>query len=253
MRLFVDLTEEGEGSPPLKPYYELLKVVAADRGIADAVAWVRMPIRDVDVPNEAGLRATLAVLEDGRNRPGLIYVHCWGGVGRTGTVAGCFLIEHSAPPEATIQRIAARRAHTDRAGRAAPETAAQREMVEGWRRDEYLAPWDIPEEGCEYDDIAKFAMTFGGYGYFDGMDDPVRAAVGRQWMADGTLPDDIDLLRAILFVDFRIDRFTYGDEVTLSEPDAEGVRHVLNNPDFEETLTARYRRALVGRVRELAG
>lgn len=253
VRLFIDLTEEGEGSPPLKPYYELLKSVAAERDMEEEVAWVRMPIPDIDVPGEAGMRAVMGVLAHGREQPGLIYVHCWGGVGRTGTVAGCHMIERRLPAERALERIAARRAHTDRAGRAAPETAAQREMVEDWLHADAMVLHSAPEESRDdYDEIAEFAMTFDGYGYFDGMDDPVRAAVGAQWMADGTLPDDVDLLRAILFVEFRIDRFTYGDEVTLSEPDAEGVRHVVNNPDFEESVTARYRRALVGRIMELA-
>jgi len=134
VRVFVDLTEEGEANPPLRPYDELLRVVAKERGLDGQVTWVRMPIRDVDVPSEAGLRATLDVLRANEDRPGLVYVHCWGGVGRTGTVGGCRMIERCTPPEKVLERIAGKRAHTDRAGRVAPETDAQRAMVEGWRR-----------------------------------------------------------------------------------------------------------------------
>jgi hypothetical protein len=48
-----------------------------------------------------------------------------------------------------------------------------------------------------------------------------------------------------------MDRFTWGDDVTLSEPDAEGVRHIVGNPDFESSPTQQYRRAVISRIREL--
>ena len=34
-----------------------------------------------------------------------LYFHCWGGHGRTGTVAACYLIRHGAEPEDAIQKI----------------------------------------------------------------------------------------------------------------------------------------------------
>lgn len=245
---FVDLTEEGEGSPPLEPYAALLRKVAKDRGVD--VTHIRMPIRDVDVPTEWQLRATLDVIRRANDASQTVYLHCWGGVGRTGTVGACHLIEAGHPPELVLERLAAYRAETERADRVSPETAAQRAVVEAWGRKPLTAA-DIPAEGCDYGAIERFAHTFNGYAYFDGDDDPRRMEIGAQWMQDGTLPADLDLLRAVLFKEFRIDRFTWGDDVILSEPDEEGVRHVLNNPDFEETVTARYRRALVRKIREL--
>ena len=38
-----------------------------------------------------------------------------------------------------------------------------------------------------------------------------------------------------------------------SEPDEEGLREIINNPDFETSPTQRYRRAIVARIRDLLG
>lgn len=42
-----------------------------------------------------------------------------------------------------------------------------------------------------------------------------------------------------------------GDDVMLSEPDEHGVRHVINNPDFDKSPTQKYRRAIISKIREL--
>ena len=41
------------------------------------------------------LDAIDAALDGGKT----VYVHCWGGIGRTGTVVGCWLVRHGARPE----------------------------------------------------------------------------------------------------------------------------------------------------------
>ena len=35
-----------------------------------------------------------------------VYVHCWGGTGRTGTVAGCWLVEQGLTGDEALRRIA---------------------------------------------------------------------------------------------------------------------------------------------------
>ena len=126
---FVDLTEEGEG-PPLHPYASLLRRRAAERDVK--VTHVRMPIRDVDVPSEWQMRAILATIRLALDADETVYVHCWGGVGRTGTVLGCLLLENGLPPTMVLDYLAARRAGTERAHRTSPETPQQREFVMAW-------------------------------------------------------------------------------------------------------------------------
>ena len=127
---FIDLTHAGE----LDPYEPVLRELAAARGLA--VEYRRIPIRDFGVPDEPSQMAAIldaidAALAGGR-KP---YVHCWGGVGRTGTVVGCHLTRHGFAGDAALARLAelwpqmakARvRPHT-------PETEEQREYIRSWR------------------------------------------------------------------------------------------------------------------------
>jgi protein-tyrosine phosphatase len=120
---FVDLTESDE----LAAYVLLLNTEAGLRG--RHVAHVRMPIRDMDVPTDEHMVAILDTLDDALTDGETTYVHCLGGIGRTGTVVGCYLVRHGLDPEdalATITRL--------RGGlQDSPQTPAQFAMVRRWR------------------------------------------------------------------------------------------------------------------------
>lgn len=76
---FIDLTQPGE----LKPYRQFLH---------GNVKHYRFPIRDVSVPCRQTLVYDVSeVIKDVLSRNGQVYLHCWGGIGRTGTVAACLL------------------------------------------------------------------------------------------------------------------------------------------------------------------
>ena len=98
---FIDLTEEGE----LESYAEIAEQ-EADR-LDMEVVHERHPIVDVSVPRSSQQTACIldaidAALYDGRN----IYMHCWGGVGRTGTVVGCWLVRHGMTGDEALARVA---------------------------------------------------------------------------------------------------------------------------------------------------
>ena len=77
---------------------------------------------------EAMLGLITSQMEQGHR----VYVHCWGGVGRTGTVLGCLAVERGVPPEKALGELERLRARTQRAWREAPETAEQRGVILGW-------------------------------------------------------------------------------------------------------------------------
>lgn len=130
---FVDLTEVREKGRRgnLYPYAPLAEGVAASRGI-DAPSHTRMSIPDLSVPSAGQMRETLELIEGSLAAGQTVYFHCWGGVGRTGTVLGCLLIEPGTPHDDVFHVIAQMRAGTARAIRQAPETEEQREFVLNW-------------------------------------------------------------------------------------------------------------------------
>jgi len=117
--VFVDLTHP---SDPLDAYTPFL---VGARRVAD-------PIPDMGTPTEGQVIRILDAVDEIRADGGAVYVHCWGGVGRTGTVIGCWLVRHGLDGGDAVARIAGLRAGLPGA-RPSPETAAQVAFIRGWR------------------------------------------------------------------------------------------------------------------------
>ncbi len=128
VRSFIDLTEPHE----LTAYDELLEDIAREMNVE--VSYERISIRDLGIPPREVMDAILATIRSQIAAGSTVYVHCWGGVGRTGTVVGCWLVEEGQPCDEVFERIRALRAHTPEAWKRSPETADQRAFVRGWRR-----------------------------------------------------------------------------------------------------------------------
>ena len=91
------------------------------------------PIPDMGTPTSGYVMRILDDIDAAIAAGDRVYVHCWGGVGRTGTVIGCWLARHELADGDPIARIAALR--TGIAGaRPSPETPGQVDLVRGWRR-----------------------------------------------------------------------------------------------------------------------
>jgi hypothetical protein len=131
---FVDLTEEREKGRRgnLYPYAPLAAEVAEEKGLPTP-KHTRMAIPDLDVPTAEQMHETLSVIEGAIDNGEVVYFHCWGGVGRTGTVLGCLLINRGTPHDQVLDVIAELRSETERAHRQAPETGEQCEFVLGWQ------------------------------------------------------------------------------------------------------------------------
>ena len=127
VRTFVDLTEAGE----LVSYEPALQAEAEARGIE--VRYHRHPIRDLDVTDPPGMRAILDVIDDAIAHDAPVYVHCWGGIGRTGTVVGCWLVERGRTNDEALADIVLLRGRTRKRLIKSPEMAVQYGFIKRWR------------------------------------------------------------------------------------------------------------------------
>ena len=116
---FIDLSTPAEPLPPYTP-------LAAQR--------LSLPIVDFGVPSVEAARTALdaiaAALDGGQG----VYLHCRAGIGRTGTVAGCWLVEQGLAPDDALALLQTKfqAAAQSRSGRTTPETAVQRAFVAAW-------------------------------------------------------------------------------------------------------------------------
>ncbi len=97
--------ETGAGGRPFKPYLPRLEALAAQRSLR--VAGVRLGFPDGTAPTPAHMVEILDTIDAAHAAGCPVYVHCWGGHGRTSTVIGCYLVRHGHTPEDAIQQILA--------------------------------------------------------------------------------------------------------------------------------------------------
>jgi len=134
IRTFINLMEEDEcdhNGNVFAPYDNDLKRFAAARGLD--VAILRYPIRDLGIPTDSVMKSILDTIDDSIERGKPVYLHCWGGRGRTGSVVGCYLARHGMGKGADALALI-RKLRSEHAGmhNEAPETKEQKQMVIRW-------------------------------------------------------------------------------------------------------------------------
>ena len=121
VRHFIDLTEEGE----LRPYNHLLP---------SDTTYTRFQITDCGAPkNIESVQRLLLRIEELKKMDGYVYVHCWGGVGRTGTIIACYLDQNWDEPDLNKTLEVLRRNFSKMpksAYRETPETKEQIDFIE---------------------------------------------------------------------------------------------------------------------------
>jgi hypothetical protein len=135
VRVFVNLQEPGElgeYGTPFPDYETEVETIARDQGVE--VEFHRFPIRDNHAPTGEVMSQVLQVLHAAVDAGKLTYVHCWGGHGRTGTVAGCWMVEKRLTAKQAFALITERRKHDPHlAVNPAPQTSAQVALVRSWK------------------------------------------------------------------------------------------------------------------------
>lgn len=134
---FIDLTEPGE----LAPYAAIAEEEGRRLGLD--VGHERFPIPDLSVPRRPEEMADILDAIDAAQGQGkTIYLHCWGGVGRTGTVVGCWLVRQGRTGDESLGQIAEWWQHVEKVHRQpfSPETPAQRDYVRTWTEPSSRSP-----------------------------------------------------------------------------------------------------------------
>jgi len=121
--LFLDLTEPGEVDSYLVP----LTTEAKRQG--RTVHHQRLPIPDMEVPSDEHMIRILDTIDAALAEGETVYVHCLGGIGRTGTAVGCYLVRHGMEGEDALKAIVQMRGGL----LDSPQTDEQHAMVRGWR------------------------------------------------------------------------------------------------------------------------
>lgn len=129
---FIDLTKPGE-------------TVAYDRILLDEarlygvqVKHLRFAIGDFGLPTPELMKQILdtldAELEAGRK----VYLHCWGGIGRTGTTVGCYLVRRGRSGEEALRQLAEwwRSVPKSQIHLRSPETQEQADFIRNWAQHE---------------------------------------------------------------------------------------------------------------------
>lgn len=134
--VFIDLTAPDDR---MTPYEDVLHEEARQRGV-DARR-VAMPVPDMGIATPLAMHRILDEIDAHLANGRATYVHCWGGVGRTGLVVGCHLVRRGSDGAAALQRVADLFATMSphkvaSHGGMSPQTSAQHDMVRDWERHE---------------------------------------------------------------------------------------------------------------------
>lgn len=97
---FIDLTQRGETFP----YQEILLEQASAYDVS--VTHQRFAIGDFGLPTSKQMNAILDTIEENLHAGRTIYLHCWGGIGRTGTTVGCYLVRQGKTPDEALDQLA---------------------------------------------------------------------------------------------------------------------------------------------------
>ncbi len=132
VRTFIDLTAPADG---MVCYEDLLAELSAETGLE--LRRISVPIPDMGVPeSREHMQTVIDAIRNSMQEAPAVYVHCWGGIGRTGTAVGCWLRECGIEAEAALEHV--QHLYTSHMPKSnhipeSPQTRAQRDFVRNWK------------------------------------------------------------------------------------------------------------------------
>lgn len=129
---FIDLTCEGERPP----YFSMLSEEVGYDG--HVVRHRRFSFPDFHVPSNETMVATLDAIDTALAEYRKVYLHCVGGIGRTGTTIGCYLVRHGMKPMEALHHLSElyHSAAQSLLAPHSPESDEQVNFILNWEEDE---------------------------------------------------------------------------------------------------------------------
>ena len=125
---FIDLTRPNE----VFPYKAILLEQAAV--YESKVTHQRFPIGDFGLPTPELMNDLLDEIEKHLRSGHKIYLHCWGGIGRTGTTVGCYLVRQGRTAKEALDQLSTwwRGVPKSHYHPHSPETQEQVDFIRTW-------------------------------------------------------------------------------------------------------------------------
>jgi hypothetical protein len=126
--IFIDLTQPDENLP----YSGILEEEGKIYGMK--AAYYRFPIGDFGLPTSQQMNSILDAIDEFLQAGRKIYLHCWGGIGRTGTTVGCYLVRQGKTAEEALEQLSTwwRGVPKSRYHLHSPETLEQMNFIRTW-------------------------------------------------------------------------------------------------------------------------
>lgn len=135
IRHIINLMEEDEEIHRCKNgviYSDILPIISLKLKVNVTIS--RHPIPDYGITNQANIKKILDEIDENIALGKRVYVHCWGGIGRTGMIVGCYLIRHGyANSEDVLDKIKVLRSGLSNDFIESPESQAQKNIVKSWQ------------------------------------------------------------------------------------------------------------------------
>ena len=127
---FIDLTKPNETIAYVRILIDEAKLYEVD------IKHQRFAIGDFGLPTPELMKSILNMIDAELKAGRKIYLHCWGGIGRTGTTVGCYLVRHGKTGEEALHQVAEwwQTVPKSHIHQRSPETREQADFVHNWAK-----------------------------------------------------------------------------------------------------------------------
>lgn len=129
---FIDLTKPNETIVYVRMLLDEAKLYGVE------VKHQRFAIGDFGLPTPELMTSILDTIDAELQAGRKIYLHCWGGIGRTGTTVGCYLVRRGKTGEEALRQLAEwwKTVPKSQIHQRSPETREQAEFIRNWAKHE---------------------------------------------------------------------------------------------------------------------